>query len=76
MSSPTLFDIAPKTQTERLLKHFQSGGTITSLESYDKFKITQLARCIDDLERLGHEFRKDWEKTETGKYVKRYKLKG
>jgi len=71
MNQPTLF---AKTQTERLLDHFEAGGTITTFEATLNFRITQLARCIDDLEKLGHRFEKTWETTEGGAHIKRYKL--
>jgi hypothetical protein len=57
-------------------KHFRAGGTVTSFEAYARFGITQLGRCIDDLQKLGHEFNKEWERTDSDKLIKRYKPKG
>ena len=71
----TLFDVAPGTQTERLLRWFDKGGTITSFEAYLKFRITQLGRCIDDLQKQGYRFDKPRERTDGGKIVCRYKLR-
>jgi len=63
------------TQRERLLKWFNKGETITSFEAYLKFGITQLGRCIDDLQKDGHRFEKPREKQDSGKIVVRYKLR-
>ena len=40
-------------QCARLLAHLKAGGSVTSFEAYDLFKITQLAARITDLERRG-----------------------
>lgn len=69
----TLFDTIP--QTQRLLNWFNKGQTLTSMEAYEKFKITQLGRCIADLERAGHEFEKPRVRLDSGTIVCRYKLK-
>lgn len=70
----TLWD-KPKTQTERLLSWFDKGETITSFEAYLKFGITQLGRCIDDLQKEGYRFEKPRVRTDSGKIVVRYKLR-
>jgi len=57
------------TQCDRLLRHFEKGGTITSFEAYTKFGITQLGRCIADLERAGHQFNRPKIKLDSGKVV-------
>ncbi len=63
-----------KTQTDKLLDWFEEGKTITSLEAYSRLGITQLGRCLDDLQKQGHRFDKVWETTEGGIHIKRYKL--
>lgn len=65
----------PQTQTERLLSWFNKGNTITSFEAYLKFGITQLGRCIDDLQKQGCRFEKPRERTGGGKIVCHYKLR-
>ncbi len=62
-----------KTECERLLKHFKAGGTLTSFEAYAKFGITQLGRCISDLERAGYRFKRPRVKI-NDKIVCRYSL--
>lgn len=74
MTQQTLWD-KPKTQTERLLSWFDKGETITSFEAYMKFRITQLGRCIDDLQKEGYRFEKPRVRTDRGKIVVRYKLR-
>ena len=70
-----LDEIQSGTQTERLLSWFNKGETITSFEAYLMFGITQLGRCIDDLQKDGHHFEKPRERTDSGKIVVRYKLR-
>ena len=43
------------TQVERVLKHMQDFGSITSFESYSEYGITQLAARIVEIKRLGYE---------------------
>ena len=40
-------------QCARLLAHFKAGGSVTSFEAYDLFKITQLSARITELEARG-----------------------
>ncbi len=42
------------TQKEKVLKHLQT-NTITSMEAFEKFKITRLSSIIDILRREGYE---------------------
>jgi hypothetical protein len=63
-----------KIQLDRLLEFFKAGGKITTYEAYVSFKITQLGRCIDDLQKRGYEFEKEWIQTKDGAHVKRYSL--
>lgn len=48
------------TQNEYLLKHFKDGKRITSRQAYVQHGITQLGRCVDDLEKEGHTIHRDW----------------
>jgi hypothetical protein len=41
-------------QKERILQHFKSGNTITSLEAYNELGVTQLATRIYELKAEGH----------------------
>jgi len=74
MTPLTLFK-QKQTQCERLLEFFRNGGKLTSFEAYTKFGITQLGRCISDLEGLGHQFNKPRVTLESGKSVCRYSLR-
>ena len=65
---------AKLSQADRLLEHFQAGGKITSFESFLDFGITQLGRCIDDLQKRGHTFNKPFIEV-NGKKVVQYSLK-
>lgn len=60
-------------QCVKLLRYFKAGGTVTSFEAYMKFGITQLGRCISDLERAGHSFNRPKVKI-NDKIVCRYSL--
>lgn len=44
-------------KTERLLRHYKQGGTITSLEAARLFGITQLAARHCELKKRGHDIR-------------------
>lgn len=72
----TLFDDRPvaKTQVQRLLEYMRYGKTITVIEAYTKLRITQLGRCIKDLEAQGHVFERPRITVESGKSVCRYKM--
>lgn len=70
-----MLDEITETQDARLLRHFRNGGTITSFEAYTNFGITQLGRCISDLESAGHQFNKPRVKLDSGKVVCRYSLR-
>jgi len=70
-----ILDEVKETQDMRLLRHFRNGGDITSFEAYLKFGITQLARCISDLEKAGYRFNRPRIRLESGKVVCRYSLR-
>ncbi len=44
------------TQTERLVEFIDQHGAVTSPEAFSRLGITQLGRCVDDLEKQGYEF--------------------
>lgn len=67
--------MAKKTQCERLLTYIKERGSITSLSAFMLMQITQLARCISDLENQGHVFNKTWITLNSGTRVKQYSLK-
>lgn len=62
------------TQVDRLLDYSQRGGTVTSMEAYDRFRITQLGRCIKDLERRGYHFNRPRKKLPSGTIICEYNL--
>jgi hypothetical protein len=41
-------------QRERIIQHFRSGNTITSLEAFSSLGVTQLASRIFDLKKQGY----------------------
>jgi hypothetical protein len=44
---------AYQSQNAKVLAHLESGESITSWEAIQKWRITRLARVIDDLKKLG-----------------------
>lgn len=67
-------------QTERIYRHLQDFGSITTLDAFRDYGITRLASRIWDLKQEGHHITKDFEtgKNRYGESVSyaRYKLKG
>ena len=47
-----------QSQCKRIVKYIREKGCITSLEAYQKLKVTQLAARITDLESAGFVFAK------------------
>lgn len=47
-----------ETQCKRIVEYIRANGHITSLEAYEKLKITQLCARISDLESRGFVFNK------------------
>lgn len=47
-----------QTQCKKIVEYIRANGHITSLEAYEKLKITQLAARITDLESRGFVFAK------------------
>lgn len=63
------------TQKQQILKHLKSGGSITTIEAYSAFGITQLATRIKELEEsLLITFNRVWIK-KNGKRFIRYSYK-
>ena len=62
-------------QCARLLAHLKAGGSVTSFEAYDLFKITQLAARITELEARGIAIARACEENDGARYV-RYSLGG
>ena len=42
------------TQREKVLKHLKEFGKITSMEAFEKYRITRVGAVIDTLRKLGH----------------------
>lgn len=45
-----------KSQNDALLEYLKRGNPITSRDAYIELGITQLGRCLDDLEKRGYRF--------------------
>lgn len=48
------------TQTERILRHLQEYGSITTYESFAEYGITRLASRICDLKKDGYPIRREF----------------
>lgn len=68
-----------KSQKTQIIEYIQRYGSISSYEAYAHLGITQLGARIDDLQKDGYVFEKEWvRKRKNGKvkdYIK-YKLAG
>ena len=68
-----------KSQKTEVIEYIQKYASISSYEAYARLGITQLGARIDDLQKDGHVFEKEWvRKRKNGKvkdYIK-YKLAG
>lgn len=49
------------TQCERILRHLQDYGSITTFEAYQEYGITRLASRICDLKQSGYDIRRTFE---------------
>ena len=49
------------TQKDRILKYIRDFGSISSRDAYTDLGITQLGARIDDLQKEGYTFKKEWE---------------
>lgn len=48
-------------QKQKVLKYINDYGSITSWEAYSDLGIMQLGARIDDLQKDGYSFKKEWE---------------
>lgn len=69
--------MAKMTQCERILRHLEDYGSITSLEAINEYGILRLASRVSDLKRMGFTFRTESVKGknrygETTSYAKYY----
>nr|DAO68859.1 MAG TPA: helix-turn-helix domain protein [Caudoviricetes sp.] len=64
-----------QTQCKRIVEYIREKGCITSLEAYQKLKVTQLAARITDLERRGVVIARVDEENDGARYV-RYSMGG
>ena len=68
------------TQTEKILRHLNDYGSITSLEAINEYGILRLASRISDLKKLGFPIISEVEavKNRYGEscHIKRYRLEG
>lgn len=48
------------TQKDKIINYIRSFGHITSMEAYADLGITQLGARIDDLQKEGYQFKKEW----------------
>lgn len=49
------------TQKDRVINYIRQFGSISSKEAYDDLGITQLGARIDDLQKEGYQFKKEWQ---------------
>ena len=78
-----LFDIIPTThpdsvagrsQAGLILRHLQSGGTLTALDALDLFGCNRLAARVADLRNKGYHVKARWLTLPNGKRVSEYYL--
>ena len=48
------------TQKDRIMNYIRQYGYITSRDAYNDLGITQLGARIDDLQKEGYKFKKEW----------------
>ena len=67
------------TQTERIMRHLNDYGSITSLEAINEYGILRLASRISDLKKLGYPITSNVEAVKNRYdetcYIKRYSLR-
>lgn len=49
------------TQRDRVINFIRMYGSITSMEAFTELGITQLGARIDELQKEGYHFKKEWE---------------
>lgn len=65
------------TQADRVLRHLQKYGSITSLESFKEYGVSRLSAIIFNLKQANYQFEEEWitqknrygEKTTFKKYI-------
>lgn len=62
------------TQVEQLMKHFNSGNSISGYEARDMYRINSLPRRINDLEERGVAIKRERKIDQTGRQYVRYSL--
>lgn len=67
-----------ETQKQKIIDYLKTHKDITSMEAYDKLKITQFATRVKELEKRGWIFNKEWDyainKKGEKKRFKRYSI--
>jgi len=66
--------VAGQSQAGLILRHLQSGGTLTALDALDLFGCNRLAARVADLKGRGYNVKSRWLVTPTGKRVSEYYL--
>ena len=61
-------------QCEIILRHFQSGGTLTVVEALQRFRIYALSQRVTDLRNEGYPVVTEMIQTPSGKRIARYKM--
>lgn len=62
-----------KTQNQNILKALSRKKGITTLEAFERFRVTRLSARILELRRMGHEIESEWVES-NGSRVTRYRL--
>jgi hypothetical protein len=64
-----------KTQTERILKHLESGKSLTQMQALNLFDSFRLSGIIHRLRRRGYLINTKMIRVDSGKYIAEYSLK-
>jgi hypothetical protein len=68
-------DVKNATQTDRVLKHLQSVGSITQVEAQAMYKSRSLTKRISELRDRGYDIKSEWKTDHTGQRYVRYWLR-
>lgn len=74
MTQGTLFNSETKSQEAAILKHLESGRTITALEAFKLYGCLRLSGRIYDLKEQGYKIKPEMIQVGPRKRVARYKL--
>lgn len=66
--------VAGRSQAGLILRHLQSGGTLTALDALDLFGCNRLAARVADLRNKGYNVKSRWLTLANGKRVSEYYL--